>query len=80
MKFVQFSNMPMKARIKWIQDKLVKYGYLNEFESTPFKRDKRFIKALMKFQESCGMTPNADITEELFEKLNYNWGYKHEQI
>ena len=72
MKYVQFSNMPMKARIKWVQDKLIKFGYLNEFESTPFKRDKKFIKALMKFQESFGMTPNADMTEDLFDKLNYN--------
>lgn len=72
MKYVQFSNMPVKARIKWVQDKLIKFGYLDEYESTPFKRDKRYIKALMKFQESHEMTPNADMTEELFDKLNYN--------
>jgi hypothetical protein len=64
--------MPMKARIKWIQDKLIKFGYLDEFNYTPFKRDKKFIKALMEFQKSVGLTPNADITEDLFEKLNYN--------
>jgi hypothetical protein len=72
MKYTHFSSLPMKARIKWIQDKLIKLGYLNEFDCTPFKRDKKFIKSLKAFQESCGMTPNADITEELFEKLNYN--------
>lgn len=72
MKFTQFSNMPMKARIKWIQDKLVKFEYLSEGESVPFKRDKKFIKALMSFQEHHGLTPNADITESLFDKLNYN--------
>jgi hypothetical protein len=27
---------------------------------------------LMKFQESHGMTPNADITEDVFDALNYN--------
>lgn len=72
MKFVQFSSMPMKARIKWVQDKLLKFGYLTEGESVPYKRDKKYIKALMKFQEYYGMTPNADLTEELFDKLNYN--------
>ena len=72
MKFVQFSSMPMKARIKWTQDKLIKFGYLSDGESTPYKRDKKFIKALMKFQEAYGLTPNADFTEELFNKLNYN--------
>ena len=72
MKYTQFSSMPMKVRIKWAQDKLIKLGYLDENESTPFKRDKKFIKAMKKFQESVGMTPNADFTEDLFEKLNYN--------
>lgn len=72
MKYTHFSSMPMKARIKWAQDKLIKLGYLDENESTPFKRDKKFIKAMKKFQESVGMTPNADFTEDLFEKLNYN--------
>lgn len=72
MKFVQFSSQPMKVRIKWVQDKLISLGYLNENESVPFKRDKKYIKALMKFQENYGMTPNADITEDLFDKLNYN--------
>lgn len=72
MKFVQFSSMPVKGRIKFVQDKLIKFGYLKENESTPYKRDKKFIKALMKFQESRGMTPNADITEDVFDALNYN--------
>lgn len=72
MKYTQFSNMPMKARIKWVQDKLIKFGYLDEYESVPFKRDKKYIKALKKFQENYSMTPNADMTEELFDKLNYN--------
>lgn len=72
MKYIQFSRMPMKGRIKWVQDKLIALGYLKESEITPFKRDKKYIKALMKFQESFGMTPNADLTEELFERLNYN--------
>lgn len=74
MKYVQFSNLPMKARIKWVQDKLIKFGYLQENESVPYKRDKKYIKALMKFQSSYGITPNADLTEDLFDKLNYNWG------
>lgn len=72
MKYAHFSGMPMKGRICWIQEKLVKFGYLNENSYTPYKRDKVFIKALMKFQSDCGMTPNADITESLFEKLNCN--------
>ena len=74
MKYTQFSSMPVKVRIKWIQDKLIKFGFLKENESVPFKRDKKFIKALMSFQESVDMTPNADITEDLFDRLNYNWG------
>lgn len=72
MKFVQFSNLPVKVRIKWVQDKLIKFGYLSEGDSVPYKRDKKYIKALMKFQDSHGITPNADITELLFDKLNYN--------
>ena len=72
MKYTQFSSMPVKVRIKWIQDKLIKFGFLKENESVPFKRDKKFIKALMSFQESVDMTPNADITEDLFDRLNYN--------
>ena len=72
MKYVQFARMPMKGRIQWVQDKLISLGYLNENESSVGKRDKKYIKALMKFQESFGMTPNADLTEDLFEKLNYN--------
>ena len=74
MKYTQFSSMPVKVRIKWIQDKLIKFGFLKENESVPFKRDKKFIKALMSFQESVDMTPNVDITEDLFDRLNYNWG------
>ena len=72
MKYSHFSSMPMKGRIGWIQDKLTKLGYLTEQEYVPYKRDKKFIKALMKFQEDCGMTPNADITEVLFDRLNCN--------
>lgn len=72
MKYVQFSSMPMKGRIKWVQDKLIKFGYLHENESTPYKRDKKFIKALMKFQESRDLTPNADLTEDVFDALNFN--------
>ena len=72
MKYVQFTRMPVKGRIKWVQDKLVQLGYLKENESTPYKRDKKYIKALMRFQDSYGMTPNADITEDLFDRLNYN--------
>ena len=72
MKYKQFSSMPMKGRIQWIQEKLIKFGYLEEGMSEPCKRDKAYIKALQKFQGNYGMTPNADITEELFEKLNYN--------
>ena len=72
MKYVQFAKMPMKGRIKWVQDKLISFGYLTENESVPYKRDKKYIKALMKFQESYGLTPNADLTEDLFDKLNYN--------
>ena len=72
MKYTQFSSMPMKGRIGWIQEKLIKFGYLQDGESKPCKRDRAYIKALQKFQDSYGMTPNADITPELFEKLNYN--------
>lgn len=72
MKYTQFSNMPMKGRIKWIQEKLIKLNYLNPEDSVLCKRDKGYIKALQKFQSAYGMVPNADITEELFDKLNYN--------
>ena len=72
MKYSQFSSMPMKGRISWIQEKLIKFGYLTEEDCTPNKRDKKFIKALMKFQSKYGMTPNADITESLFDRLNCN--------
>ncbi len=72
MKYTSFSNMPMKVRINWIQEKLIKLGYLKENESTPYKRDKKYIKALCNFQRDHGMMPNADITESLFDKLNYN--------
>ena len=72
MKYTQFSSMPVKVRIKWIQDKLIKFGFLEENESVPFKRDKKFIKALMSFQSSVNMTPNADFTEDLFDRLNCN--------
>ena len=69
MKYIQFARMPMKGRIDWVQKKLITLGYLKENESVPGKRDKKYIKALMKFQESFGMTPNADLTEDLFERL-----------
>ena len=72
MKYTQFSNMPVKARIKWVQDKLIKLGYLQENESIPFKRDKKYVKALQKFQQKWDMTPNADVTESVFNKLNCN--------
>ena len=72
MKYTQFSNMPVKARIKWVQDKLIKLGYLQENESVPFKRDKKYVKALQKFQQKWDMTPNADVTESVFNKLNCN--------
>lgn len=72
MKYTQFSNMPIKGRISWVQEKLIKLGYLKDGDSKPTKRDKGYIKALQRFQEAYGMTPNADMTEELFEKLNYN--------
>lgn len=72
MKYTQFSSLPVKGRIKWVQDKLIYLGYLSENESKPFKRDKGFIKALQKFQIDKGLIPNADITEIVFEKLNYN--------
>lgn len=72
MKYTQFSNMPVKARIKWVQDKLIKLGYLHENESTPFKRDKKYVKALQKFQQKWDMTPNADVTESVFDRLNCN--------
>ena len=72
MKYIQFARMPVKGRIKWVQDKLISLGFLNEDDCTPYVRDKKFIKSLKAFQEHHGMTPNADIKEELFDKLNYN--------
>lgn len=72
MKYTQFSSMPMKGRIKWVQDKLIKLGYLQDGESQPYKRDKKYIKALMRLQSDKGITPNGDMTENLFEVLNYN--------
>ena len=70
MKYKQFARLPMKVRISWIQDKLIEKNYLQTGESTPEKRDKKFIRALKAFQHDVGMTENADITEQLFNELN----------
>ena len=60
----------MKARISWVQEKLIALGYLTEGESQPTKRDKAFINAFKKFQADNGFTTNAEIHEQEFDILN----------
>lgn len=64
--------MPVKGQIKWVQEKLIHLGYLKEDESVPYRRDKKYVKALQKFQADRNMVTNADVTQSVFEKLNYN--------
>lgn len=66
----KFKCQSTKARISWVQERLISLGYLKLGESVPTKRDKPFIKALMKFQSDNGFTTNAEIHPEEFEILN----------
>lgn len=59
----------MKARISWIQEKLIKLGYLNEGDSKPTKRDRAFIEAFKQFQKDNNFTTNAEIHEQEFDIL-----------
>ncbi len=65
-----FNCQSMKARISWVQSKLISLGYLKEGDSVPTKRDKAFIKAFKKFQQDNGFTTNAEIHENEFVILN----------
>lgn len=66
----RFKRNSMKARISWVQEKLIALGYLIEGESQPTKRDKAFINAFKKFQADNGFTTNAEIHEQEFDILN----------
>lgn len=68
--YTKFSCQSMKARISWVQDRLLELNYLSVGESQPTKRDKAFIKAFKKFQADNGLTTNAEIHEVEFNILN----------
>ena len=59
----------MKARISWIQEKLIILGYLHEGDSKPTKRDRAFIEAFKQFQKDNNFTTNAEIHEQEFDIL-----------
>jgi hypothetical protein len=59
----------MKARISWIQEKIIILGYLNEGDSKPTKRDRAFIEAFKQFQKDNNFTTNAEIHEQEFDIL-----------
>lgn len=65
----KFKGLSMKARISWVQEKLVALGYLKVGESKPNKRDRAFINALKNFQKDNGFTTNAEIHEQEFDVL-----------
>ena len=65
----RFKCQSMKARISWIQEKLIILGYLNEGDSKPTKRDRAFIEAFKQFQKDNNFTTNAEIHEQEFEIL-----------
>ena len=65
----RFKCQSMKARISWIQEKLIKLGYLNEGDSKPTKRDRAFIEAFKQFQKDNNFTTNAEIHEQEFNIL-----------
>jgi len=66
----RFKCNSMKARISWVQEKLIALGYLKEGESQPTKRDRAFINAFKNFQKDNGFTTNAEIHEQEFNVLN----------
>ena len=68
--YTKFSCQSMKARISWIQEKLIALNYLQEGVSSPARRDKPFIKAFKQFQADNGLTTNAEIHEAEFNILN----------
>ena len=65
----RFKCQSMKARISWIQEKLIILGYLNEGDSKPTKRDRAFIEAFKQFQKDNNFTTNAEIHEQEFDIL-----------
>lgn len=70
MTYNKFSCLSIKARIAWVQDRLISLGYLTPNESARAKRDKPYIKALMRFQRDNNLTTNAEIHPEEFNILN----------
>ena len=68
--YTKFSCWSMKARISWVQNKLIELNYLQAGTSVPTKRDKPYIKALKQFQADNGLTTNAEIHETEFNILN----------
>lgn len=67
--YTKFSCQPVKVRVQWIKERLVILGYLKDGDSAYLKRDKPYIKALIKYQDDNGLTPNADFSEDLFNLL-----------
>lgn len=66
----KFSCMSMKARIDWVQQHLLKLGYLAENDIIKGKRTKPFIKAIIKFQKDNNLGTNGEINENEFNILN----------
>lgn len=66
MTFVRYNSNSVKARITMLQEALNKLGY--DLDVTG-KRDKKTVKALMKFQKDNGIIPNGVVCERTFERL-----------
>lgn len=71
--YERYESYPVKVRFIWIQKILNNLGYPVEVNG---QRDKPFVKALKKFQESQGLPGNAVINKELFVALLDNGGNK----
>lgn len=68
-KFVKFQSLSMKAKMNKIQERLKSLGYDVDINC---KRDKKTIKAIMKFQTENDITPNGVICEKTFNKMFSN--------
>lgn len=68
--YVKFSTMPVKGRIKWTSEQLIKLGYLVNDQTDHTKRTKSYVKALTKFQRDNGLGPNGEVHEKEFLLLN----------
>lgn len=68
--YTKFSCMSMKARIDWVQKKLVSLNYLSQEDVIKGKRTKPFIKAVIKFQKDNSLGTNGEVKEKEFNILN----------